>query len=78
MIPLFFGALFQKLIPYLIGAAVVLGGLFMFGYYERGIGYASCKVQWDQAVANTKDVVRDAATRARDERVPDPFDSDKP
>lgn len=78
MIGLFLGAIGQKIIPYAIIAAVVFGGGFMFAHYERGIGYASCKVEWDQAVANTKDVVRDAADRARDQRVPDPFDSDKP
>ena len=80
MISLFLAALGRKLIPYAIGAAVTLGGLFMFGYYERGIGYGKCKVEWEQAEKNANAIIHDGVNRANDDvthGVPDPFDSDK-
>lgn len=78
MFALFGMALLKKLAPTLIIAAVIIGGLLMFAYYQRGIGYAQCKAEWDQAIANTNNTVRDATGRARDPSVPDPFDSNKP
>ena len=78
MISLILGALGRKLIPYAIGGVVVIAGVMMFAYYERGIGYGKCKAEWNEAIANTSTIIRDATDRARDERVPDPFDSDKP
>ena len=70
-------ALGMKLLPYAIGAVVASGVLTWTYYHIKGIGYAQCKVDWDASIAAERNRVNDATDRANDNRVPDPFDSDK-
>ena len=77
MIALFLQAYMLKFGKWaLIGAAVI--GVLTFTYFHiKGKGYAECQAKWDASVIEFRKHVDDAATRARDDRVPDPFDRER-
>lgn len=66
---------------YLLGAVAIGVVLFLahklYSNHYWSEGYAACKVEWDASIQATSNRVGDAVGRARDERVPDRFDTDR-
>jgi hypothetical protein len=64
-------------------------GRWVFGAFAVGVvawfvyskieqrGFDRCKGDWDASIFETRKRVNDAVDRARDGRVPDPFDGDR-